>query len=190
MLKKDEMVKVYHFDYGNKFKCILSWIFSYLLNIAFMCLVLLFIFLIYVKSVSVISIDVIKSVLSFIFLIFSIGVVIFFNIISFKKKRVILCSNNILIRKNTFFKSIYYASKGVFNQIIMYCNIEYCDFCDSEHTLRYWDDYAVEWFNKNSLVLIKDKLGRKYYVPVKNPEEFIEDVNKMIELSGKKNTSD
>ena len=42
---------------------------------------------------------------------------------------------------------------------------------------RRGNDYAVSIFNWDSLVKIKDKSGHKYYIPVKNADDFIDEVN-------------
>lgn len=85
----------------------------------------------------------------------------------------------IFVRKNRIFGSPFFIHKGIFNQKILFKNIVYCDY--SEYipfgSQRRGNDYAVSIFNWDSLVKIKDKSGHKYYIPVKNADDFIDEVN-------------
>ncbi len=123
----------------------------------------------------------IKIILSLIINIFQIYFLVRLLIIVFRKNGVYLSKNSLVIQR----KIIYHFR---FTDIIYYKNIKSCDYFQGNiESFRYSENDAVLWYNRNSLVQIEDENSKKYFVPVKDSDYFIKEVNQRIIASKKNN---
>ncbi len=97
----------------------------------------------------------------------------FFLKVAFRKNGVILENNRIIIRRKT-----HYNFKFTYN--INYENIDVCQKYDGEMIPSYYRElynFSVLWFNWDNIVIIIDNNKSKYYLPVYNADDFVEEVN-------------
>lgn len=183
MLNNDKIIKKYKFDYGSRYKCILSTAFSFFINTIAMFTILILLLFLYLNIENYITDEMIHSFIDYVYIALSISVIICFNFQNFSKKRIILYNDYIFIKKRTILGSLFYLPQGIFNEKILYRDIIYCDYCDEKiSAFNRKKDFSIEHFNEDSLILIKVKNGHKYYVPVLNCDDFIAEVNKIRQL--------
>lgn len=172
MLKKYNENQIYKFDYGNPFKFVLSYIVEFLANasIAFIALIPDLYIVERLKDSAVNNS--IKNVLTAIFVVLYLVLIAFLAVIIVLPKRAALTDYCVLIKRNTIdpFRGL--------NDCILYSSIVECSIYNDN--VYYGKLLPVAFFNKNSLVEIKDKYNKRYYVPVKNAKDFVEAVNKKL----------
>lgn len=178
MLNK-QVLNEYEFDYGSKVKKFFSDLMGSFCNISAIFWFLFALFYAFAELLNLINNSNLLSVIRFIYFFINAFIILYCIITLTKSKKIILYQDMIFVRKNTIFGSPFFIHKGIFNQKILFKNIVYCDY--SEYIpfgyQRRGNDYAVSIFNWDSLVKIKDKSGHKYYIPVKNADDFIDEVN-------------
>lgn len=174
MLNYENYIKTYKFDYGYKMKKVLSISFELLINLSIVFLYLPFFlsvnFLLFGDSNSVIKrIFLIAEVVIFVFLL------IYMPLLVFLPKRAILYQNSINVKRNNI------SSKG-FNDNILYSSIISCALYKGGHYRgRGGPEYAIILFDWDSLVEIVCEKNKKYYIPVKDADDFIAEVNARVE---------
>lgn len=187
MLGKNEIIlKKYKFDYGNFLKCFFSHFCEVCLTISITCIIFLGYIFLFNSIENSLNNNILSKILTVFLTVFSVGLILFFAILPLIPKRAILTYNSLKIQRNSLIHDI--TERIGINDCIPYSTIESCDFCDD--CIRINKNLPVVSFNWDSLIEIKDKWGRKYYVPVKNPEEFIEDVNKMVAIAKMKDNKE
>ena len=114
----------------------------------------------------------IKNVLTAIFVVLYLVLIAFLAVIIVLPKRAALTDYCVLIKRNTIdpFRGL--------NDCILYSSIVECSIYNDN--VYYGKLLPIAFFNKNSLVEIKDKYNKRYYVPVKNAKDFVEAVNKKL----------
>lgn len=181
MLNK-EYYKVYKFDYGNPFKCFLSYFIQFAANFSLM--LLSFFASIYLASLIKynMNIEVIKDFLYIILGIATVAWEIFLSVLGLLPKKVILTYNGIKIQR----KAIPLAFFNGFNDFILYSAIELCrkteyDSLKKRNDARFGNTLPFVAFSWDNLVKVRTN-RQIYLIPVKNAEEFIADVNKRIQI--------
>lgn len=183
-------MKKYKFDYGTKTKQVISYLLSGLINYSFCILVGIVAFMCFMFVNSATDGN---KMISYVFAIVggvSFGASIIFFIISlFATKEVLV--NDYYIQVKKYRINPEFVFRGI-NEKIYFSTIYSCQLYVGKRIPLYrgFRDYAVYYFNWNSLVEIKDNQGRKYYVPVQNPEEFVEEVNKRMQEAKASKLSD
>lgn len=176
MLNK-RVLNEYKFDLGSTAKTTVSILIESFVHIFFMFIVLIVLFFAFGKLFNYISNEYIRSAFRVLHFLIDLLVIIFWNIALFRKKKIVLYNDLIYVGKNNL-SDIFYLYTGIFNQKILYKNIVYCDYAEYIPIgSRRGYDFAFLIFNYDSLVKIKDKTGHKYYIPVKNADDFIDEVN-------------
>lgn len=192
MLDENNNIKIYEFDFGNPFKKFISY---FIFIIAYLTLIS------YILIGSMVCLMALKNsfenqiflrVLSYIFLVLIVASVVLLFVLVFKQKRIILYDTGIYIKRN-FFPSIDHINRG-FNDYIMYYDIEYCELDDTyqkpiNHMFYKLMDPPFMAFNNYSLVEIIDKDDKCYYIPVKNAEDFVREVNERVDIAIQKKNS-
>ncbi len=182
MLKKD--LKVYKFSYGNIFKKILCYFLQFMINISIIMLSFaVYAMLTYYLAKNTdnnIFIKILAAILTVIMILTG----LFFTCFTFFPRRIVMYDNYIRIQKNAINTFI---GESSFSTVIPYSTITSCDMYDREFTYRRCifirqRVYPCTFFDWDSLVKITDIFGSKYYIPVKNAEDFIDEVNQRREL--------
>lgn len=109
---------------------------------------------------------------------------VLFLLTLFLSKRVIIKQNVIKIKRYTL--NLFYLTRGFNDRIVIKDIVECKKYCCEKSFLNSSGPYAVYPLCWEDLVEITtDK--RKYLVPVKNAEEFVDEVNKRVETLNNKN---
>lgn len=99
-------------------------------------------------------------------------------------KRVIIKQNVIRIKRYTL--NLFYLTYGFNDRIVIKDIVECKKYCGEKSFLNPSGPYAVYPLNWDDLVEISTRKNKKYYVPVKNAETFIDEVNSRVnEIKGK-----
>jgi len=179
---KGKMMR-YKFDYGNGLKKLLCYLIQFMANSGVIIVSLILHFTLTQSIIKGISNDTVAKVLLILFTALLISIALFFICFTFFPRNIVVTDNYIKIRKNAM---NFIIGKSWFSSIIPYSSITSCTLYDEELTygrLKFLRQqvYPCTFFNSDSLVKITDKYGEKYYIPIKNTEEFVEEVNKRIE---------
>lgn len=173
------MKSVYRFSYGNVFNFILNQI----ITISYHFIVLLLL------AVPVLSLYgeieykfrnnhfLMKIITIFMFILLFLYL-LYLIVILFLPKKAIIDGHFIRIRR--YFLNFSYLIRGFNDEIFIKDIIE----CKKYEGKRYFLDrtgpYAIFFFNWDSLVKIKTNNDKTYLIPLKNSDDFIDEVNKMI----------
>lgn len=180
MLKKYD--KVYRFDYGNILNKFLSYLIQFMSNSG----IVIFAFLGYIYVTQLIadnfSSDSLIYVLSLFFTVIFIALVLFFFILTFLPRKIILSDNGIKVRRYSFPPSL---KRFSFNDFIPYSMILSCEIYNNKITYRRatylrQQAFPIFAFNWKSLVKITDKYNFSFYLPVKDAENFVVEVNSRV----------
>lgn len=171
----------YKFSYGNIFKYILNQyiiischLFFYLLLLYFLIFVIIGSFEYFFKQQENISTIVNALSISLIILCS-----LYFIIILFLPRKAIIYSNFIEIKRH--FLNISYLNRGFNDEILIRNIIECKKYEGKRYILDITGPYAVYFFNWDDLVQIETNDDKCYLVPLKNSNEFIEEVNKCLQ---------
>ena len=181
MLKKYKENQIYKFNYGNLFKFLLSqYIIICYHFFAFLCLFAIVFFGIersfgnLFKDNELIS-TIINALSASLIVLW----LVYLTIILFIPKKAIIETNFLKIRR--YFLNFSYLTRG-FNAEIFIKDIIVCKLYDGyRYRLDRSGPYSVYFFNWDDLVEIKTKDDKSYLVPLKNSEEFVEEVNKRMD---------
>lgn len=174
--------RIYNFDFGNKTKQILSY---FLIWFSFIGLIIILTGLRgYFCSVLTEKITNIKFAhLLSLTLKYAIDFFALYGlIIQFIPKKIILDKKGIKVRRNCFIR----LTSGPFNDYIKYDNIKVCRMNQPEDKYSRYLPLSFPFCNWDSVVVVEERF-RRFYIPVKNSEEFIEEVNKRIDAINRKN---
>lgn len=167
----------YKFDFGNIFKLVVSYIVEILENIGMIFLTWIAILLLENTIFGGLPDGFVKSLIFKVFTAITVIVDLFFAVLIFIPKRVVLTDDKILVYRFCFPLQVTFWDIRGFNDRIFYSQITLC---------RKYDDktyFGVRkpffYVNNNSLVEIRTKY-QTYLLPVKNYESFICEVNKRI----------
>lgn len=168
----------YKFSYGN----ILNYIFTQIIIVSYhfftvLCL-LFFVFVVigklensFKEQILVTTVLRISSVLLIVLWL------AYLTIILFIPKKVIL--TNYFIKVRRYFLNVSYAFRG-FNDEIFIKNIIECKKYDGKRErFNRTGPYAVFYFDWDDLVEIRTTDDKKYLIPIKNSDEFVEKVNEI-----------
>lgn len=101
----------------------------------------------------------------------------YFSVVFFIPKKVIL--TNYFIKVRRYFLNVSYAFRG-FNDEIFIKDITECKKYDGKrYRFDRRDPYSVFFFNWDDLVEIRTNDDKKYLIPVKNSDDFVEKVNEI-----------
>lgn len=96
-------------------------------------------------------------------------------VLAFLPKKVVLYQNSIHVKRNNI------SSQG-FNDNILYSSIISCNIYRGEHFHgRGSPSCSILFFDWDSLVEIVCEKNKKYYIPVKNTDDFIDEVNERVQ---------
>lgn len=177
--------KVYKFNYENPFKKFLCYLIQLMANLGVIIFLSVLHFMILQVIVAYISNEIVLNVLSITFTIVLILLTLFFICFTFFPRKVVLNKNYIKIQKNAM---NFFVGKKWFSIIIPYssiisCSILYKEIARKNTAFIRQQTYPCTFFNWNSLVKITDKYGESYYIPIENPNSFIEEVNKRTQVT-------
>lgn len=175
----------YKFDYENKFKKFLCYLIQLMANLSVIIFLFIIHFMISQAIVACINNEILLNVLSIMFTITLILLTLFFLCFTFLPRKVVVNENYIKIQKNAM---NFFVGKRWFNTIIPYssiisCSILYKEIAHKNTAFIRQQTYPCTFFNWNSLVKITDKYGESYYIPIENPDSFIEEVNKRTQVT-------
>ena len=169
----------YRFAYGSFVKFFFSQLFIAFYNGFTLLLIVLPIGLLYgyceyiFKDFSS-ALKVITIVIFFLLFLF----ILFLFISYFLPKKAIITDNFILIKRR--FLNYEYPFRG-FNDRIFIKDVCECEIYDGERPLLFRSGpYSVFFFDWDSLVEIRLKNNKKYLVPIKNTDNFVDEVNKRM----------
>lgn len=178
-------LKIYKFNYGNVFKKILCYFLQFMINVGVIMLSFAaFSILTYYLTKAAnnnIFIKILVVMLTIVMLITG----LFFICFTFFPRRIVIHDNYIRIQKNAINTFI---GESSFSTTIPYSTITSCNMYDKKFTYRRYmfmrqRVYPCTFFDWNSLVKITDIFDNRYYIPVKNAKEFVDEVNKRISLT-------
>lgn len=177
MLNKNH-IRVFEFDYENKTKEAISILSEFFFNL-FIPLIAV-VFTIFFDSTMLDERNVaINNVIKVVEVVFIIVLAGYMPIIAFLPKKVILYQNSIQVKRHNI--SGKYIRKGL-DDNILYSSIISCRIYKGAHYSGWaTPDYAVSFFNWDSLVEIVCEKNKKYYIPVKDADDFIAEVNARVE---------
>lgn len=180
MLNKSNVLKTFKFDYGNLFNMFLSYLIQFMANtFAVLFAFWVYMYLMYLLTGSINN--VFRNILFVCLTVNFIAIVLFFVVLTFLPRRIILNNSYIKIQKHAM---NFIGGETWFSSTIPYSSIVCCSkfISVTRRNISFLRQrtYPCTFFNRNSLVEITDKFGKKYYVPVKNAEEFIKEVNRRI----------
>ncbi len=179
MLNKSNALKIFKFDYGNPFNMFLSYLIQFMVN-TFMVLFVFFGYMYLMHLLTGNINNVLRNILFVCLTVIFIVIVSFFALFSFLPRRIILNNSYIKIQKHAM---NFIGGETWFSNTIPYSSIVCCSkfVLVTRRNISFLRQrtYPCTFFNRNSLVEITDKFGKKYYVPVKNAEEFIKKVNEL-----------
>ncbi len=176
-------MKKFEYDYGNIFKKVLSYLLSIICNY-FLLLVILFLssgvlFSIYDSFNN----SFVSKILIMVLFVGDIILFLKFSFETFRKRNVVL-HDSFLIAKRGNFDFIPFGFKW---------KIEYSDMirCERYEVKRFilndGKRMAIPFYNNNSFVRIELEKGTSYYFQIKQPEEFVNEVNQRITASKENN---
>lgn len=176
--------RTYKFDYGNVFKKILCYLIQFIANSGVILFGFVFCFILVQFVSNNLGNTVGTYILNVLLVIIQAAISLFFGIYTFLPRKVVLHDNYIKIQKNAM---NFFVGKSWFSEVVPYTSIVSCELYDNTITCRNsqflrQQAYPCTFFNWDSLVKITDKYNNSFYIPVKNAENFIEEVNMIIEL--------
>ena len=191
MLKKYKENQIYKFNYGNLFKFLLSqYIIICYHFFAFLCLFAIVFFGIersfgnLFKDNELIS-TIINALSASLIVLW----LVYLTIILFIPKKAIIETNFLKIRR--YFLNFSYLTRGFNDEIFIKDIVECKKYDGKRYRLDRTGPYSVFFFDWDSLVEIKTKDDKSYLVPLKNSEEFVEEVNKRMDrLNSHSSTED
>lgn len=179
-MRKNTEYKVYQFDFGNKFKKIVSYFYMTCANLGIV-LISGFVWLFLAGRISNnIKDGIFKSILSYTAFICFLAVSAYFIALIFFPKKIILTDEGIKVRRNTLPHIT--LTRGL-NDYIKYSEIKLCKIYECEDHNWHGKELIFVMFNGDSVVEIFDKHHKDFYIPVENAEEFVDEVNKRIEIA-------
>lgn len=173
--------KIYKFSYGNILKKSVSCILDILsvFSCAFFVICLWLLAELFIQNISNEKLSYILTVL---LSVISAFLEIFIIVISLLPRKIIMTEDKIRIIKNCVQKN--YIIPSIFDDVF-YFDIKSCELYDGPMSLLGWNLSYLLLDDKNMVEIVL-KSNKRYHFPVKNAEEFIEDVNKrIIEFSDK-----
>ena len=175
-------LKIYKFDYGNLFNKFLCYLIQFMANFTVIIISVVIYFILIQSIMDNADNSIILKILHIALTVLLILTVLFFSCFTFFPRKIIVNNSYIKIQKDAM---NFLIGKTWFSSIIPYSSITECSIYDQEITYgRYsflrQQTYPCTFFNRNSLVKITDKYGDKYYLPIKNADEFVKTINEKI----------
>lgn len=167
----------YKFDFGNVFKLIVSYMVESFENLGMILLTWVGMFFIGTVITGGLPDSFVKELILKIFTAITVIADLFFIVLIFIPKRVILTDDKILVKRFCFPLQITFWDIRGLNDRIAYSQIISCRKHDGE--IYFGARKPFFCVNDDSLVEIETKY-RTYLLPIKNPDKFIEDVNEMM----------
>lgn len=169
---------IYKFDFGNIFKLVISYVVEFLENIVMIILTWFLVFSL--ENIIFVNLPncVLKNIILKIFVAIVVLLDLFFSVLIFLPKRVILTPDKILVHRFCFpLQVTFWDIRGI-NDKIFYSHVEVCRKYD--YSTQFGERKPFFCVNENSLVEIRTK-HKSYLLPVKNYDNFICEVNKRIQ---------
>ena len=176
--------KKYKFSYGNSkasniFKCILSYLYQIFMYAGILLILNLLFMYLFANVMQPYFPDIITHIFCLVFAVLIGTLHVFFFVILVMPKRVVLTEK--IININRYALPLRKYKRGI-NDHIPYTQIKSVELCsESERAVIGLAPVPFKCFNKYNIVIITDKFGEKYYIPIEKPEEFILDVLSKIE---------
>lgn len=177
MLNNDKRYKVYKFDYGNPIKFIVSFLYQILANLG-ACIFIFAGFIVLFGTVRNINNTVLRIGLASIIIIFFASLIILSFVFPALPKKVILTDYSIRVCRHAI---PFHSLKRGFNDYIPCSAVVSCKIYEGR--IRDGKNLSVILFNWDNLVEVKDTSNRRYYFPIKDADDFIDKVNKIIDSS-------
>lgn len=182
---KNSSYKIYQFDFGNPVKKFVSYLYQFIANLGLSILIFVFdVCVLFIISDNISNSIIIKILYTALF-IPSAAVILFFIVLTFLPKKIILTDYCIKVKRNALPQADF--SSG-FNDYIVYSQIVSCQIY--RNNIYRGKNLPFVKFNWKNLIEIKDICNRQYYIPVKNPEDFIAEVNIRVNKVKLGNTAD
>ena len=171
--------KKYEYDYGSKFRCIISHLWGAYVNLS--CALGFSVVLWCADAYFTTSKfggekipEFLSVMITYIAALGTIFISLSLIIPIFLPKYVMLKSTHIKVRKTNLGPN--HIFRGQFETIPYYL-IKSCDYSNGTREKYSFGDYAVSFFNWDSLVQIVTINNKYYHIPVKNADDFIAEVN-------------
>lgn len=174
MLSNDKRYKVYKFDYGNSIKFIVSFIYQVFANLG-ACILIFVGFIVIFGTVRNINNDVLRIGLASIIIILFASLIILAFVFPVLPKKVILTDYSIRVRR---YAIPFHSLKRGFNDYIPCSAVVSCKIYEGR--IRDGKNLSVILFNWDNLVEVKDTSNRRYYFPIKDADDFVDEVNEII----------
>ena len=175
----------YKFSYGRKLNYLIYGFILFVKNMAMMLLYCAVIF--YLCGIATYysgNNQELTKLISAVYVISIVNICVLFLLTIFLPKRVIIKQNVIRIKRYTL--NLFYLTRGFNDRIVIKDIVECKKYCCEKSFLNLSGPYAVYPLCWEDLVEITtDK--RKYLIPVKNAEEFVDEVNKRVKTLNNKN---
>lgn len=170
----------YRFSYGSIFKFIFSQVILCIYNFFAFLIVAIPVALLYGEIESIfrenyVLMKIITILMTIFILIFALILCVFF----FLPKKAVINSSFVTIKR--YMLNFGYVLRG-FNDEIFIKEIAECKkYVGDKYCLDRSEPYAVFFFDWDSLVEIRTIDNKRYFVPLKNSDDFIEEINKRRE---------
>lgn len=173
--------KIYKFSYGGNFKKFLSKFLSLIYNI-FVGLFVLLILAFIVSEINYLLSNLINdSIINFckrIEVYSGILVLGYFIVPSFFPQKVEMTDNIIKVKRHCLFLSVFMIFRG-FNDTILISQIE--KIYRPTNKDKFFEPIPVNVIDWDNMIIIETQL-RDYYIPVEHSNDFINEVNKRIQV--------
>lgn len=168
----------YKFSYGNIFKFIFSEIMLIICNLISLIIIFMTIAFLYGWFEYIFSENyAIKKISALISIILIVSYSLFLIIIFFLPKKAVIAGKFLKIKR--YMLNFNYILRGFNDEIFIKDIVECKKYDGKRYRFDRRDPYAVLFFNWDDLVEIRTNDDKKYLVPIKNSDDFIEKVNEI-----------
>lgn len=178
MLNNKNYIKTYEFDYENYAKKIFSILYEEIANMIIPIITIIISFFLDLYMSSNYNSAAYK-ILSAIEIVLIIILTISMLVLAFLPKKIVIYQNSISVKRNNI--STCPIEWGISDNIL-YSSIVSCNYYKGPHFRGIGNPYyAILLFDWDSLVEIVCEKNKKYYIPVKDADDFIAEVNARVE---------
>lgn len=179
------MIIKYNYSYGSLIKKASSYFITLIGNLELFAISAIILFLLTGLFQMIFSPEsAVTTYIIRVFFIVAIGLLVYLVVISFLNKQIILYDNLLVVKRHMI--NFRYFYRG-FKDEILIREIAECKLYEGRHIID--GPHSVVFFNWDDLVEIKTKDNKKYYIPVKNSQDFIHEIRtRMAKLNMSKNS--
>lgn len=183
------IIKTFHFSYGSNFKKAISKIVSFIYN-TMVCMFILFIYSLIIATINYklkyqIN-DINLNIIKIFEICLGVAISIYILIPSFLPQKVVISEKIIKVYRHCLFLNPFMIFRG-FNDTILISQIK--DVYRPKNKDKFLKPIPVNVIDWNNMLIIEidNSLNTEYYIPVENSNEFIDEVNKRIEMVNSEN---